>query len=129
MRPAWPVETGLKWYETAGRAPDCPDCGRPLKHATISFGQALDPQVLEEAADLATSCDLLLALGSSLVVQPAAGLPRLAAESGAKLVIVNRDPTPLDHLADLVLRQGLGDTLSQADRDLREAGRETGSAG
>ena len=117
-RRRWPAEVGLAWYEEQGRAPDCPECGRPLKHATISFGQSLDGEVLEAASEWASQCDLVLALGSSLVVQPAAGIPVLARNFGARLVIINRDPTPLDHQADLVLRAPLGETLVEADRSL-----------
>ena len=83
--------------------PVCGDCGAPLKPATISFGQNLDPEVLEEAFGLAREADLMLVLGSSLVVQPAAALPVAAVESGASVVIVNRDETPLDGLAAVVI--------------------------
>jgi NAD-dependent deacetylase len=95
--------------------PDCPHCGGPLKHATVSFGQALPADVLEEAVERSQQCDLFLAIGSSLVVEPAASLPRLAKRAGARLVIVNRDPTGLDELADLVLRDPIGTTLSGID--------------
>ncbi|RPI83765.1 MAG: NAD-dependent protein deacylase [Planctomycetaceae bacterium] len=114
----WPADEWVAWYEEHLQAPDCPDCGGPLKHATISFGQSLDPQVLEQAARWSTDCDLFLALGSSLVVQPAAGLPVLAQSQGARLVIINRDPTPLDTNADLRLAGPLGETLGQVDATL-----------
>ena len=88
----------------AGRdVPTCDDCGGPLKAATISFGQNLDPDVLDEAFRLAREADLLLVLGSSLVVQPAAALPVAAAQAGAQVVIVNREETPLDGLAAVVM--------------------------
>jgi NAD-dependent deacetylase len=88
----------------AGRdVPTCDDCGGPLKAATISFGQALDEEVLEEAFRLAREAELMLVLGSSLVVQPAAALPVAAAQAGAHVVIVNRDETPLDGLAAVVI--------------------------
>jgi NAD-dependent protein deacetylase/lipoamidase len=83
--------------------PACDGCGGPLKAATISFGQALDEEVLEEAFRLARECELMLVLGSSLVVQPAAALPVAAAQAGAHVVIVNRDETPLDGLAAVVI--------------------------
>lgn len=83
------------------QVPCCASCGGWLKAATISFGQALKPDVLREAFALAASCDLLLALGSSLVVYPAAALPEAARSAGAKLILVNRDETPLDHLAQV----------------------------
>jgi NAD-dependent deacetylase len=92
----------------AGRdVPVCDDCGAPLKPATISFGQNLDPDVLDEAFALAREADLLLVLGSSLVVQPAAALPVAAAQAGAHVVIVNRDETPLDGLASVVIHDPL----------------------
>jgi len=99
-------------------APSCTRCGGMLKHATISFGQALPADVLEEAADRSRKCRLFLAIGSSLVVEPAASLPRLAHTAGAKLVIVNRDPTGLDGHADLVLRDSIGAVLEGIDRSL-----------
>jgi NAD-dependent protein deacetylase/lipoamidase len=91
--------------------PDCDRCGGILKSATVSFGQALPADVLEEAFHIATSVDLLLVLGSSLVVHPAAAIPVAAAESGARLVIVNREPTPLDGLATVVLRDPVEEVL------------------
>jgi NAD-dependent deacetylase len=94
-----------------GLVPRCADCGGWLKAATISFGQALRPEVLHESFTLAGECDLLLCLGSSLVVQPAAALPEVAASVGAKLVIVNRDPTPLDGLASVRLGGPLQDVV------------------
>lgn len=84
--------------------PTCAGCGGPLKAATISFGQALRPEVLEEAFALAREADLLLVLGSSLVVYPAAAIPETVAAQGAPMIIVNREPTPLDGLAAVALR-------------------------
>ena len=92
--------------------PPCPDCGGRLKHATISFGQPLAPEVMEAASELAHGSDLFFAIGSSLVVEPAASLPRLAADLGAKLVIINRDETPLDPLASAIVREPIGEALS-----------------
>jgi len=109
-----PADPWVRQFLETQSAPDCPDCGGYLKHATISFGQPLDETVLEQASALARQCDLFLALGSSLVVHPAAGLPALAKESGARLVIINRESTPLDDLADLVIRDGIGATLVRA---------------
>jgi NAD-dependent deacetylase len=94
------------------QVPDCPECGGLLKHATISFGQTLPEAVLEESAQLAEQSDLFLAIGSSLVVHPAASLPLLARQTGARLIILNRDPTPLDSEADLVVREGIGAALA-----------------
>jgi len=100
-------------------APDCSQCRGMLKHATISFGQTLPADVLEEAARRSRECRLFLAIGSSLVVEPAASLPRLAHAAGARLVIVNRDATDLDETADLVLRGSIGSVLEGVDRSLR----------
>jgi NAD-dependent deacetylase len=100
------------------RVPDCPRCGGLLKHATVSFGQNLPPDVLAAAATAAQQADLFLAIGSSLVVEPAASLPALAKRSGAKLVIVNRDATPLDRLADLVVNAPIGETFRAIEEAL-----------
>lgn len=100
--------------------PECPACGSSLmKHASISFGQALAPDVLQTAYAWAKRSRLFLAIGSSLVVEPAASLPRKAKEYGARLVIINRDPTPQDALADLVIRRTIGETLADIDRELQ----------
>jgi len=105
----------VRRFEESQVVPDCPECAGLLKHATISFGQSLSADVLHTAAHWARECDLFLAIGSSLVVTPAAELPRIAAESGARLVIINRDPTPLDRLADLVIREEIGPALEQIE--------------
>ena len=106
----------------ADALPPCPDCGGDrLKSATISFGQALPEDVLEGAIQLSRKCDFFLALGSSLVVEPAASLPRLARRSGARFVIINRDPTDQDDAADLVLHASIGEMLGQVDRFLNGA--------
>lgn len=96
--------------------PDCPSCGGLLKHATISFGQSLREDVLADAMQVSQQADLFFAIGSSLVVQPAAALPLLAHQHGARLVIVNREPTPLDRFADVVIRNPISDTLAELDR-------------
>lgn len=96
--------------------PPCPTCGGGrLKHATVSFGQSLPVDVLQEASDWAREAHLILAIGSSLVVTPAADLPRVAKQSGAKLVIINRDETPLDSLADAIFRESIGEVLTAID--------------
>ena len=92
-------------------APECPECGGFLKPATISFGQAMPVEALTRAERAARECDLFLAVGSSLQVQPAASLPLVAKRCGARLVIVNRDPTPLDDVADAVIRDEIGKAL------------------
>ena len=99
--------------------PTCSACGGILKHATVSFGQLLPADVLETAMHWACEADLFLAMGSSLVVEPAASLPRMAQEYGARLVIINRDPTPLDRLANVVINDPIGETLLAIDGYLR----------
>jgi len=84
--------------------PTCASCGSALKAATISFGQALRPEVLEAAFALAREADLLLVLGSSLVVYPAAAIPETTAARGEPMIIINREPTPLDAMATVALR-------------------------
>jgi NAD-dependent deacetylase len=107
----FPALPYVQQFQTTGEVPTCPACGGWLKHATVSFGQSLPPDVLSESARLCQQVDLMLVMGSSLVVEPAASLPRIAHRSGARLVIINRDPTPLDDIADLVLHASLGETL------------------
>ncbi len=91
--------------------PPCSRCGGILKSATISFGQPLVPHVIERAARAAAQSDLLLVVGTSLTVHPVAGLASVAKEAGARLVIVNAEPTPFDPIADAVLREPIGDVL------------------
>ncbi len=119
-----------EWSDDAGpwvdafretrRVPRCPRCGGLIKHATVSFGQALPADVLEEATEWARRADLFLALGSSLVVHPAAGLPSLAAAAGAQLVIINREPTPLDAEASIVIRGELSEVFRRLAERLGE---------
>jgi NAD-dependent deacetylase len=100
--------------EHQGVAPRCRRCRGFVKTATISFGQAM-PQAEMRRAEVATlAADLFIVLGSSLVVYPAAGFPELAKRNGALLAIVNREATGLDPIADLVIHQGIGDTLGAA---------------
>ena len=100
-------------FEAAGEPPACESCGGLLKAATISFGQAMPEGPMRRAQELARACDLLLVLGSSLVVYPAAAIPVLAKRSGARLAIVNREPTELDELADLVIHAEIGPVLER----------------
>lgn len=90
------------------------DCGGFIKSATISFGQPMPVEAMRRASSETKSCDLFLAIGSSLVVYPAAGFPAIAKQNGARLVILNREPTDLDYLADLVLNLEIGPTLGEA---------------
>jgi NAD-dependent deacetylase len=102
------------------RVPNCADCGGLLKHATISFGQQLDMTTITEADQLARSADVFLAIGSSLVVYPAASLPQSAHEIGARLMIINRTETPLDRLAEVAIREEIGETLLAIERELAQ---------
>jgi NAD-dependent deacetylase len=106
-----PMTEAVARVEAGEEDPACTQCGGILKPTTISFGQALPPAVWEQAETMTATCDALLAVGSSLVVYPAARLPELAVEVGATLVILNREPTPLDPLADVVLRGECGELL------------------
>ena len=100
-----------KFAAGANCAPDC-QCGGFIKTATISFGQAMPEEPMRRAEDLSKNCDLFLAIGSSLVVWPAAGFPLMAKQEGAALVIINREPTEHDAVADLVVRGDIGDALA-----------------
>jgi len=98
-------------FAAAGeRAPDC-GCGGFIKTATISFGQSMPATALRRAEAMARGCDLFLAIGSSLVVWPAAGFPLMAKQSGARLAILNREPTEFDAVADLVIHDDIGCVL------------------
>lgn len=88
--------------------PDCRRCGSILKASTVLFGEPLDQDVLEQSANRAAGCDLFLAVGSTLTVEPAASLCGIAAAAGAVLVVVNRDPTPYDDVATAVIREPIG---------------------
>ena len=98
-------------FEAHGEAPDCADCGGIVKTATISFGQPMPEGEMARAEAATLACDLMLVLGSSLAVYPAAGFPLLAKRNGARLAILNRDETPQDRFADLVVNAEIGPTL------------------
>ena len=106
------AEVRRMWSDSSGDAPDCTVCGGIIKAATISFGQAMPEAEMERAAVEALSCDLMLAIGSSLVVFPAAGFPLNAKRNGARLVILNREPTDMDEYADLVINAEIGPVLT-----------------
>ncbi len=101
-------------FERDGDAPSCDDCGGFVKTATISFGQAMPVDAMRRAETETRAADLFIVAGSSLVVYPAAGFPELAKRNGASLVIINREPTGLDRIADLVLNRSIGETLGAA---------------
>ena len=98
--------------------PPCEKCGGRLKHATVSFGQQLPGEVLSEAVRWCQEADLIFAMGSSLVVTPAADLPQITKQYGGRLVIINRDGTPLDSMADAVIHEPIGETLQAIDDQL-----------
>jgi NAD-dependent deacetylase len=100
-------------FEARGELPACRACGGIVKTAVVSFGQAMPPGVMERARAEAVAADLFLVLGSSLTVVPASSLPLAAADAGVPLAIVNRDPTPQDHRAGLVLREEIGPLMSE----------------
>jgi NAD-dependent deacetylase len=104
-------EVREKFEASGGRSPDC-DCGGHIKTATVSFGQAMPEDAMLRAREWSRDCDLFIAIGSSLVVWPAAGFPLQAKKSGARLVIVNREATEFDDIADLVIRHDIGDALA-----------------
>ena len=108
------LEEVRKIFENKETLPICAQCNGIIKTATISFGQAMPVAEMQLAEKETLACDLLLAMGSSLVVYPAAGFPELAKRNGARLIIINREPTPLDGIADLVLHSEIGPTLSAA---------------
>lgn len=97
-------------FERDGTLPEC-RCGGVVKSASVAFGQALAPADVRRAVDASLGCTLFIVLGSTLLVRPAARFPELARGNGARLVIVNREPTPLDGEADLVIRGDIGDLL------------------
>ena len=106
-----PMEEALARVRAGEADPPCRLCGGILKSDTISFGQALVPAVIDRAMAAASEADLLLAIGSTLQVYPAAGVVPLAKQNGARVVILNDQPTPFDPLADAVLRGAIGDVL------------------
>lgn len=107
----WPMEHATERVRAGEEDPPCLRCGGILKSATISFGQGLVPEDLARAEEAARTCDLLLAIGTSLAVYPIAAVVPIAREAGARVVIVNEGPTEMDHLADAVLRGRIGEIL------------------
>jgi NAD-dependent deacetylase len=93
---------------------DCPECGGILKSATISFGQSLVQRDLLRAEVAAQNCDLMIAIGTTLAVYPVAAVVPAAQRVGAKIAIINAEPTEMDHLADLVIRESISEVLSIA---------------
>jgi NAD-dependent protein deacetylase/lipoamidase len=116
-----PMATALARVDAGEDDPACARCGGILKSATVMFGQPLDPAVLGRAVQAATGCDLFLAVGSTLTVEPAASLCGLAVAAGAALVVVNRDPTPYDRLAQDIVREPIGEVVPRIARQLSQA--------
>ncbi len=108
------LEAMFAQFQVNQEPPTCGTCGGIIKPATISFGQPMPEEAMQQARMQAQDCDLFLAIGSSLVVYPAAAFPRIGKQNGARLVILNREPTDLDGLADLVLHAEIGATLGEA---------------
>lgn len=106
-----PMQRALDRVRAGEEDPPCRSCGGILKSTTISFGQALDPAVLARADAAARDCDVMLAVGTTLSVHPAAGYVPVAKRAGAALVIVNAQPSAYDHLADAVVRGSISDVL------------------
>ena len=106
-----PMSEALERVRRGEPDPACRRCGGILKSDTISFGQALVPEVIDRAMRVASEADLLLAIGSTLQVYPAAGVVPVARDAGARIVILNDQPTPLDPIADAVLRGPIGELL------------------
>jgi NAD-dependent deacetylase len=106
----------LKWvkdsFDQSGRTPECVECDGYIKTATVAFGQSMPVKAMQQAEALALSADVFMSIGSSLVVWPAAGFPLMAKRNGATLVIINREPTDFDDMADLVIRDDIGDVLA-----------------
>ena len=106
-----PMQMALERVRAGEDDPPCRDCGGILKSATISFGQPLVPEVIERAMRAASAADVLLAIGSTLQVYPVAGAVPRAKSAGARVVIINAEPTQFDDIADAVIRQRIGDVL------------------
>ncbi|MDI9830277.1 Sir2 family NAD-dependent protein deacetylase [Streptomyces sp. KAU_LT] len=116
-----PMADALARVEAGEDDPPCLECGGVLKSATVMFGERLDPEVLGQAVAITKACQVFIAVGSSLQVQPAAGLAGVAADHGARLIIVNAEPTPYDDLADEVVREPIGTALPEL---LRRIGKD-----
>ena len=108
-----PMDDAIARVAAGEAAPLCDECGGLLKPATVSFGQPMPALPMQMAMIAAQTCEVFIAVGSSLVVYPAAGFPELAKEHGATLIIINRTETPLDGIADLVVREEIGKALPQ----------------
>lgn len=113
MQCGWhgPMKNALDRVEAGEQDPACLECGGILKSATISFGQPLIPEVIDRAMRVAMEADVFIAIGTSLQVYPVAGMVPLASNAGARIVIVNAQPTPFDAIADAVISTPIGEAL------------------
>jgi NAD-dependent deacetylase len=117
----WPIEEIQVRLDAGDLDPACDECSGFIKPATVSFGQAMPEQEMLKAYECALRCDLFLMVGSSLQVEPAASVPREAHRKGAKLVYINRTPTPTDYLAEVVFNENAGDVMSAMIKGLRNS--------
>jgi NAD-dependent deacetylase len=115
----FPMPEVLRRIEEGMEVPDCPECKGILKPDAVFFGEALPQQTLQEAIRRAKNCDLLVVIGSTLVIYPAAYIPTYAREAGATLAIVNLTSTPFDHYAEVVIRAKAGETMSKVMEKIR----------
>ena len=113
-RARYELKSIKKAFLDSGTMPSCKECGGLVKQATISFGQSMPELGMQIAQMKIVKCDLFITIGTSLVVYPVAGFPKLAKEIGAKLIIINNEPTDYDHMADLVIHQQIGDVFSES---------------
>jgi len=114
----WPIEDIQERLEAGEVAPECDECGGFIKPATVSFGQSMPEQEMMKAYECAVRCDLLIMIGSSLQVEPAASIPREAHRTGARLIYINRTETPTDNLAEVIFRENAGNVMSELVRGL-----------
>ncbi|MZF84511.1 Sir2 family NAD-dependent protein deacetylase [Streptomyces sp. SID5643] len=124
-----PMADALARVEAGEEDPPCRECGGIMKPATVMFGERLDPVVLGQAAAVSKGCQIFVAVGTSLQVQPAAGLAGVAADHGARLIIVNAEPTPYDDRADEIIRDPIGTALPELLRGLTAEASPAGPPG
>jgi NAD-dependent deacetylase len=115
----FPMPEVLRMMKEGVEVPDCPECRGILKPDAVFFGEALPQDTLQEAIRRARNCDLLVVIGSTLLIYPAAYIPTYAKEAGATLAIINLTPTPFDHYAEVVIRAKAGETMSKAMEKIR----------
>jgi NAD-dependent deacetylase len=111
-KPFQPADVYENWHEGLA-TPTCDDCGGFLKSANVSFGQSMPTEAMQRAQKWSESAEIFIVIGSSLQVQPAASFPVIAKRNGALLAIVNRDPTPLDDIADFIHNGAIGNFFNQ----------------